>query len=191
MASFAQSLPLKLAATGQLTTTLNVSATEGRTTYETVWSDYLGDWVPHTPTAYSGTAAMSISTMTFLGSPFLFQNSSPQQIVPLGNLQKKLEDLLKGDCGVFVQKLIDKANSLFGRGRPHATSFWDAFSRIQDAGGYQLDHVASNGGTVSGELFVGELVNPSLPEALTAGPGTVHLIPLVQLAVLLEPQRRP
>jgi hypothetical protein len=100
-----------------------------------------------------------------------------RQIVPLGNLRKGLEGLLKGDCGVFVQKLIDKANELDGGGRSHATSFWDAFSRIQDAGGYQLDDVASNGGTVSGELFVGELVNPSLPEGPYAGPGTVHLQP--------------
>ena len=97
------------------------------------------------------------------------------QIVPLGNLQKGLEGLLKGDCGVFVQKLIDKANELFGGGRPHATSFWDAFSRIQDAGGYQFDDEASNGATVSGELFLGELVNPSLPEGPQAGPGTVHM----------------
>ena len=99
-----------------------------------------------------------------------------RQIVPLGNLQKGLEGLLKGDCGVFVQKLIDKANQLYGGGRPHATSFWDAFSRIQDAGGYQLADV-SNGGTVGGELFVGELVNPSLPEGSQAGPGTVYMTP--------------
>lgn len=63
-----------------------------------------------------------------------------------------------------MQKLIDKANELYGGGKGDATSFWDAYSRIQDAGGYQLDDVPGNGGTVSGELFVGELVNPSLPE---------------------------
>ncbi len=109
-----------------------------------------------------------------LGSP---QNGG-KQIVPLGNLQKGIEDLLKTkDCAAFVQKLMDKANSLFGGGGPHATSFWDAFSRIQDAGGYQLDDEPSNGGTVSGELFVGELVNSALPEYFQAGPGTVHLQP--------------
>ncbi len=99
-----------------------------------------------------------------------------RQIVPLGNLQKGLEDLLKGDCGIFVQRLIDKANSLYGGGQPHGTSFWDLFSRIQDAGGYQLVDV-TNGGTVGGELFVGELVNPSLPEDAQAGPGTVKITP--------------
>jgi len=99
------------------------------------------------------------------------------EMVPLPNLQKGLENLLKGDCGDFVQKLLDKASSLFAKGVPHGTSFWDLFSRIQDAGGYQLDYVASNGGTVGGELFVGELVNASLPEAITAGPGTVHMVP--------------
>ncbi len=99
------------------------------------------------------------------------------QIVPLGNLQKGLENILKGDCGVFVQKLIDMANSLFGNGKPHATSFWDAFGRIQDAGGYQLDNVASNGGTVGGDLFFGEFSNPALPENPSAGPGTVHMTP--------------
>src|SRR5678815_3538440 len=106
----------------------------------------------------------------------LLPQNPGRQIVPLGNLQKGLEGLLKGDCGVFVQKLIDKANQLYGGGRPRATSFWDAFSRIQDAGGYQLSDV-SNGGTVGGELFVGELVNPSLPEGSQAGPGTVYITP--------------
>lgn len=98
-----------------------------------------------------------------------------RQIVPLGNLQAGLENLLKGDCGVFVQRLIDQANKLFGGGQPHITSFWDGFSRIQDAGGYQFDDVASNGATVSGDLFIGEFVNPSLPEGSQAGPGTVHM----------------
>lgn len=104
------------------------------------------------------------------------QNSG-RQIVPLGNLQKGLEALLKtGDCAAFVQKLIDKANERYGGGWPHATSFWDAFSRIQDAGGYELKDV-TNGGTVRGDLFFGEFTNPSLPEISTAGPGTVHITP--------------
>ena len=63
MAALAQSLPVQFAPTGNLTTTLNVSGTEGRETYETVWSDYLNQWVSPTPTAYSGTAAMSISVI--------------------------------------------------------------------------------------------------------------------------------
>ncbi len=108
-------------------------------------------------------------------SPLAPQNLG-RHIVPLGNLRKGLEDLLEGDCGVFVQKLIDKANELYGGGQPHGTSFWDLFSRIQDAGGYQLVDVP-NGGTVGGELFVGELVNPSLPEGAQAGPGTVYIAP--------------
>jgi len=109
-------------------------------------------------------------------SGFTQTPQDPRHIVPLGNLQKGLEDLLKkGDCGAFVQKLLDKANELYGGGQPHATSFWDAFSRILDAGGYQFDSVPSNGGTVTGELFVGELANPSLPEIAYFGPGTVHM----------------
>lgn len=106
------------------------------------------------------------------------QLQNGRQIVPLPNLQKGLEDLLKtGDCAVFLQKLIDEANKEYGGGRrPHATGFWDAFSRIQDAGGYQLKDVP-NGGTVGGDLFFGEFTNPSLPEASTAGPGTVYVTP--------------
>jgi hypothetical protein len=41
-------------------------------------------------------------------------------------------------------------------------------SRIQDAGRYKLSDVL-NGGTVGGELFVGELVNPSLQKVLKLG----------------------
>ena len=95
---------------------------------------------------------------------------------------------MNGDCGVFVRKLIDKANERYGGGQPHATSFWDAFSRIQDAGGYQLDNVAKNGGTVSGELFVGEFVNPSLPEGNQAGPGTVHIQPFGPIGRFARPR---
>jgi hypothetical protein len=108
-------------------------------------------------------------------------HASPQnrarQIVPLGNLQKGIEDLLKTkDCAAFVQKLLNKASSISGGRDPHATSFWDAFSRVQDAGGYELKDVP-NGGTVSGDLFFGEFTNPSLPEIFTAGPGTVYITP--------------
>jgi hypothetical protein len=110
------------------------------------------------------------------GTPKRVPQKTARQIVAPGNLRKALEDLLKGECGIFVQKLIDKANELYGGSRPHATSFWDAFSRIQDAGGYQLADV-TNGGTVAGELFVGEFVNPSLPEGAQAGPGTVYITP--------------
>jgi RHS repeat-associated protein len=100
-----------------------------------------------------------------------------RQIVPLGNLQNGLRNLLKtGDCAVFLQKLINTLNESFGGGRPHATSFWDAFSRIKDAGGFQLKDVP-NGGTVGGDLFFGELVNPALPENSQAGPGTVYITP--------------
>jgi hypothetical protein len=61
MASFAQSLPLRFASTTQLTSTLNVSGTEGKTTYETVWNDEYHEWVPQTPTAYSGIAPVVIT----------------------------------------------------------------------------------------------------------------------------------
>jgi hypothetical protein len=130
---------------------------------------FYGDIYTSSVTIYAGAAFMQTK----------LSQSPERQIVPLGNLQKGLEDILKthnGDCGAFVQKLIDKANELYGsRGHGHATSFWDAFSRIQDAGGYQFDSVAENGATVTGDLFVGELANPSLPEGLYAGPGTVHM----------------
>jgi hypothetical protein len=70
------------------------------------------------------------------------------------------------DCADYVQKLIDETNRRFADGKPHITSFWDGYSRINDAGGYQLDDVASNGATVSGDLF-----------ADGAEPGTVHIRP--------------
>jgi hypothetical protein len=57
------------------------------------------------------------------------------------------------DCADYVQKLIDETNRRFADGKPHITSFWDGYSRINDAGGYQLDDVASNGATVSGDLL--------------------------------------
>jgi hypothetical protein len=115
------------------------------------------------------------------------KSQSPgRQIVPLGNLRKGLEDLLKGDCGAFVQKLLDKANELYGKGQPHATSFWDAFSRIQDAGGYRLVDVG-HGGTVGGDLFIGEFVNLSLPEGAQAGPGTAYITPFGPLGRSARP----
>ena len=43
---------------------------------------------------------------------------------------------------------------------------WEGYNRISSAGGYQLDGVASNGGTVTGDLFA----NGALP-------GTVHMTP--------------
>jgi hypothetical protein len=76
MASLAQSLPLRFASTTQLTTTLNVSGTEGRTTYETVWNDEYHEWVPQTPTAYSGMAPMEVSVTLASISTGLLQQSS-------------------------------------------------------------------------------------------------------------------
>ena len=50
------------------------------------------------------------------GDRVFFVQNTGRQIVPLGNLRKGLEDLLKGDCGAFVQRLLNKANERFGGG---------------------------------------------------------------------------
>ncbi|MDQ2975094.1 MAG: hypothetical protein M3R69_06755, partial [Acidobacteriota bacterium] len=89
--------------------------------------------------------------------------------VPLGDLRKGLQDLLKkGDCADYVQKLLNQANKMFAGPYPHINTFWEGYDRISSAGGYQLDSVASNGGTISGDLFARQ----SRPD-----PGTVHLRP--------------
>jgi len=88
--------------------------------------------------------------------------------VPLGSLKTNLETLLKGDCGNYVQRLLNEVNRQSSAGYPHISTFWDGYNRImgENGGGYQVDDVASNGGTVSGDLF-----------ARGALKGTVHLTP--------------
>jgi hypothetical protein len=105
-------------------------------------------------------------------------SSSQIHTVPLGDLKEGLEALMEGpdptfpqpdgpSSSVYVQRLLDEVDRLFGRPQhPPITSFWDGYQRITEAGGYQLDAVASNGGTVTGDLFA----NGALP-------GTVHLAP--------------
>jgi hypothetical protein len=97
------------------------------------------------------------------------------QTVPLGNLRKGIEDLLKkSDGAVYVQKLLDEANRLFALNYPHIKTFWEGYEKITNAGGYQLvgpnitDPALQNinGGTVKGDLF-----------ANGAKPGTVYLAP--------------
>ena len=44
-----------------------------------------------------------------------------------------------------------------------------------------------NGGTVGGDLFVGEFVNPSLPEGAQAGPGTAYITPFGPLGRSARP----
>jgi RHS repeat-associated protein len=92
----------------------------------------------------------------------------PQEpTVPLGDLRKGLQDLLKkGDCADYVQKLLNQVNKMFSGPYPHINTFWEGYDKISKAGKYQLNSVASNGGTVSGDLFA----NGALP-------GTVHINP--------------
>jgi YD repeat-containing protein len=102
------------------------------------------------------------------GQVFFVDPQNPViRAVPLGDLRRGLEDLLKKkDCGDYVQKLLNEANRLFGGSYPHINTFWEGYNKISSAGGYQLDGVASNGGTVTGDLFA----NGALP-------GTVHMTP--------------
>ena len=100
------------------------------------------------------------------------------ETVPLGDLKAQLEALLAqpdptfpqpgGPIGLlYVQRLLDEADRLFGQPQhPHIKCFWDGFQKITNAGGYQLDGVSLNGGTVTGDLFA----NGALP-------GTVHITP--------------
>jgi hypothetical protein len=106
MASLAQSLPLRFASTTQLTTTLNVSGTEGRTTYETVWNDEYHEWVPQTPTAYSGMAPMEVSLT--LASTVLV----PQSTVVTNN-RAIIDNKGQGqDCDVSVSFTGDAVNGM-------------------------------------------------------------------------------
>ena len=97
------------------------------------------------------------------------------QTVPLGDLRKGIESLLKkGDGADYVQKLLDEANRLFALNYPHIKTFWEGYEKITNSGGYQLvgDNPTDstlkniNGGTVRGDLF-----------ANGAKPGTVYLAP--------------
>jgi YD repeat-containing protein len=87
--------------------------------------------------------------------------------VPLGDLRKGLGDLLKKkDCADYVQKLLNEAKRLFGGNYDSINNIWEGFDKISSAGGYQLDGVASNGGTVTGDLFANGALS-----------GTVHITP--------------
>ena len=100
------------------------------------------------------------------------------ETVPLGDLKLGIETLLAQpdptfpqpdgpSAFLYVQRLLDEVDRLFGRPEhPHVRCFWEAYQKITDAGGYQLDGVASNAGTVTGDLFA----NGALP-------GTVHITP--------------
>jgi len=116
MASFAQSLPLKVASPDQLTLTFNVSGTEGRTTYETVWSDYLNQWVPMTPTAYSGIAPMITSSAFTLSSAVPQKpNRTPLSAEEIAQLENAVKTLLDRDsCARFVAGVLQKLGSELG-----------------------------------------------------------------------------
>ena len=100
---------------------------------------------------------------------------TPYATVPLGDLRKGIDTILKKKDGVdYVQKLLDEAQRQFGMGYPHITSFWEGYDMITEAGGYQLITIPPQepslanllgGGTVMGDLF-----------ANGAKPGTVYLV---------------
>lgn len=108
-------------------------------------------------------------TLDFYLLNFYYPQNQIIHNVSLGNLEQGMSDLLKKkDCAAYLQKLLNEANSLFGGNYPHINTFWEGYNKItgEKGGGYQLDGVASNGGTVSGDLF-----------AYGANKGTVHLTP--------------
>jgi YD repeat-containing protein len=91
-----------------------------------------------------------------------------RQVVPLPDLRKGLETLLKkgnGDCGRYVQKLLDTAAALFPQNPLQGKTVMELFEKISKQGNYQTDARFSN--TVSGDL------------SNTDGrdPATVHLLP--------------
>jgi YD repeat-containing protein len=97
--------------------------------------------------------------------PFLPQNT---QVVPLPDLRAGLEALLKkskGDCGKYVQRLLDEAAKLFPQNPLQGKTVMELFEKISKQGGYRTDARSAN--TVSGDL------------SNTDGryPATVHLLP--------------
>ena len=99
------------------------------------------------------------------------------ETVPLGDLRNGIEILLNKRDGVeYVQQLLDEANRQFGEGYPHISNFWEGYDKITNAGGYQLTGVASNGGTVQGDLY-----------ADGALPGTVYITPYYAIDRIVSP----
>ncbi len=75
------------------------------------------------------------------------------QVVPLPNLRNGLQDLLKkgdGDCGRYVQKLLDTAAKLFPQNPLQGKNVMDLFEKISKQGNYQVDARFWN--TVSGDI---------------------------------------
>ncbi|HEX6648430.1 MAG TPA: DUF4214 domain-containing protein, partial [Pyrinomonadaceae bacterium] len=109
MASLNESLPLRAVSTGVQTITFNVSGTEGRTTYETVWSDYLNQWVPHTPTAYSGTPSMVISSAL---APSLVPTAQTVRRLTQYEIDKIRNDMIKTlnnpGCAEFIAATLNQ-----------------------------------------------------------------------------------
>ena len=93
---------------------------------------------------------------------------NPGQVLPPSKpISDLVRDRLKNPkCAEYVQKLLDKANELFGQGYPHAKSMDELLRKIDGAGGFQLDGAVYH--TVSGDLFA----NGALP-------ATVHIIPFM------------
>jgi YD repeat-containing protein len=139
MASFAQSLPLRFAPTTALTTPLNVSGTEGRTTYETVWNDEYQEWVPNTPTAYSGTAPIVIS-LTLASALPVAQNST----LPIpSDLRDRIDKIVKKtdtDCRDYIKKLLDAVNP---KNDLYSDDPLKLFDRVNGEGGFQLRNIRS------------------------------------------------
>ncbi len=101
------------------------------------------------------------------GGGFSFApQKSEVHIIPLPDLRSGLEGLLKkGNCGKYVQALLNKAAELFPRNPLHGKTIVEIYEKITRQGGYHNDARFFN--TVSGDLFVNK----------GGEPATVHLFP--------------
>ena len=101
-----------------------------------------------------------------------------QPTVPIQNLRENIEKMLKtGNCGKFVQELLDKAAKLFPRNSPRAKTILEAFDNISSQGGYVLT-TGVGVHTVSGDYYVHKETGGA-PWALSA---MAHIIPWYNLS---------
>jgi hypothetical protein len=137
---------------------------------------------PETP-HYDGGTTHGFVAVQFFISPGaqLTTTTNPQRpgfapsqpTIPIQNLRGNIETMLsKGDCGKYVQQLLDKAAELNPRNSPRAKTILEALDNISSQGGYVLT-TGIGYHTVSGDYYV----HKETGGATWALSAMVHIIP--------------
>jgi len=171
MASLAQGLPIKVASTRTITSVLRVSGTEGRTTYETVWSDYLNQWVPNTPTAYSGVPEMLVSIIL----PWVPKNATnkgtPLPENEVDRLRSALLSLLRDKrCSELMEGLLNQIGDDTGRNAfsSNILNIFDAVRNQDSFGTREMSDSAEGGSTVGNKDAYVNLGNRKFADSASA-----------------------